>query len=160
MWYNVAMMKNYTFTNDQFWPFFFDLCVQFVQLTTVGIRINRLVHWKRFKKYYAFPIPPNRQHNLFSMQFSFRCCVWWFITLGPWSFPSDVIAINPFLITSDNSFQKIIEFIAFNMFNMSTNKCQKEKIMTSKEAIQKDGQRHLYVKSAITSGTVLIRNWG
>ena len=25
--------------------------------------------------------------------------------------------------------------------------------MTLKEAIQKDGQRHLYVKSAITSGT-------
>ena len=38
------------------------------------------------------------------------------------------------------------------------NKCQKEKIMTLKEAIQKDGQRHLpyvyvYVKSEITSGT-------
>ena len=28
-----------------------------------------------------------------------------------------------------------------------------EKIMKLKEAIQNDGQRHLYVKSAITSGT-------
>ena len=36
---------------------------------------------------------------------------------------------------------------------MTANKCQKEKILTLKEAIQKDGQRHLCVKSAITSGT-------
>ena len=35
---------------------------------------------------------------------------------------------------------------------MTANKCQKEKIMTLKEAIQNDGQRHQYVKSAITSG--------
>ena len=28
-----------------------------------------------------------------------------------------------------------------------------EKIITLKEAIQEDGQRHLYTKSAITSGT-------
>ena len=36
---------------------------------------------------------------------------------------------------------------------MTTNKRQKEKIMTLKEAIQKDDQRHLYVQSEITSGT-------
>ena len=36
---------------------------------------------------------------------------------------------------------------------MRANKCQKEKIMTLKEANQKDGQRHLYVKSAIITGT-------
>ena len=36
---------------------------------------------------------------------------------------------------------------------MRAKKCQKEKIMTLREVIQKDGQRHLYVKSAITSGT-------
>ena len=33
------------------------------------------------------------------------------------------------------------------------NKCQKVKIMTMTKVIQKDGQRHLYVKSAITSRT-------
>ena len=49
------------------------------------------------------------------MQFSFRCCLWWFITLGPWSFSNDIILKNPFFITSDNSFQKRIEFIAFKM---------------------------------------------
>ena len=32
---------------------------------------------------------------------------------------------------------------------MTANKCHKEEIMTLKEAIQKDGQRHLYVKSTI-----------
>ena len=36
---------------------------------------------------------------------------------------------------------------------MTANKCQNEKIMTLKEAIQKDGQKHLHVKLAITSGT-------
>ena len=53
------MVKNYTFTIDQFWPFFFDLYVQFVQLTTVDIRINRFVPKKQLKKY-TIPIPPNR----------------------------------------------------------------------------------------------------
>ena len=60
---NVVMVKNYTFTIHQFWPFFFDRCVQFVQLTTVDIRIKRLVPWKQLKKQHTFPIPPNRQHN-------------------------------------------------------------------------------------------------
>ena len=32
--------------------------------------------------------------------------------------------------------------------------------MTLKKAIQKDGQRHLYVKSAITSGTILFKKFG
>ena len=100
------MVKNCTFTNDQFWPFYFDRCVQVVQLTTVDIRINRLVPWKKLKKYHTFSIPPNRQRKLFLMQFSFRCYLRWFITLGPWSFSNDVIVNNPFLITSDNSFQK------------------------------------------------------
>ena len=36
---------------------------------------------------------------------------------------------------------------------ITADKCEKEKIMTLKETIQKDGQRHLYVKSAITFGT-------
>ena len=95
------------------WPFFFDRCIQFVQLTTVDIRINRFVPWKQIKKYHTFPIPPNRQHNLLLMQFSFWCCLWWLITLGPWSFSNDVIVSNPFFITSDNSFSKRIQFIAF-----------------------------------------------
>ena len=106
VWCSVNMVKNYTFMIDQFWPFFFDLCIKFVQLTTVDIRINRLVLWKQLKKYHTFPIPPNRQHNLFLMQFSFRCYLWWFITLGPWSFSNDVIVYNPFFITSDDSFKK------------------------------------------------------
>ena len=106
MWCSVVTVENYTFTIDQFWPFFFDRCIQFVQLTKVDIRINRLVPWTQLKKYHTFPIPSNRQHNLFLMQFSFRCCLWWFITLGPWSFSNDVILNNPFFITSENSFQK------------------------------------------------------
>ena len=105
------MVKNYTFMIDQLWPFFFDRCVQFVQLTTVDIRINRLVPWKQLKKYYTFPIQPNRQHNLFLMQFSFRCCLWLFITFGPWSFSNEVIVNNPFFIISDNLFQKRIEIM-------------------------------------------------
>ena len=109
------MVKNYTSTIDQFWPFLIDRCVQFVKLTTVDIRIIRLVPWKQLKKYHTFPIPPNRQHNLFFMQFSFRCCLWWFITLKPSSFSNDVIVNNSFFIISDNSFQKRIEFIAFKM---------------------------------------------
>ena len=32
-----------------------------------------------------------------------------------------------------------------NKPRVTANKCQKEKIITLKEAIQKDGQRHLYV---------------
>ena len=44
-----------------------------VQLTTVDIRIDRLIPWKQLKKYHTFTIPPNRQHNLFLMQFSYRC---------------------------------------------------------------------------------------
>ena len=32
---SVIIVKNYTFTIDQFWLFFFDRCVLFVQLTTV-----------------------------------------------------------------------------------------------------------------------------
>ena len=43
------------------------------------------------------------------------CFLWWFIMLGPWSFSNDAIVNNPFFITSDNSFQKRIEFIAFKM---------------------------------------------
>ena len=58
------------------------------------------------KKYHTFTIPTNRQHNIFLMQFSFRCCLWWFITLGTWSFLNDVILNNPFFITIDNSFKK------------------------------------------------------
>ena len=73
------MVKNYTFTIHQFWLFFFDRCVQFVQLTTVDIRINCLVPWKLLKKEHTFPIPTNRRHNLFLMQFSFRYYSWWFI---------------------------------------------------------------------------------
>ena len=107
------MVKSYTFTINQFWPFFFDRCVQFVQLTAADIRINRLFPWKQLKNYHTFPIPPNRQHNiLFMMPFSFRCCLWWFITLGPRSFSNHVMINNPFFITSDNSVQKRIEFIA------------------------------------------------
>ena len=98
-----------TFTIGQFWPFFFDRCAQFVQLMTVDMQNNRLVPWKQFKKYHTFPIPPNRQHNLFFMQFSFWFCLWWFITLGPWSFSDDIIVNNTLLTTSDNSFQKRIE---------------------------------------------------
>ena len=109
------MVKNYTFMIDQFWPFFFGRCVQFVQLTTVGIRINCLVPWKQLKKDHTFRIPPNRQQNLFLMQFSFRCCLWRFIALGPWSFSNDVIVKNTFSIISDNSFQKRMEFIAFKI---------------------------------------------
>ena len=55
-----VMVKTYTFTIDQLWPFFFDRCVQFVHLTTVDIRINRLVLWNQLRKYHTFPIPPNR----------------------------------------------------------------------------------------------------
>ena len=47
-----------------------------VQLTTVDVRINRLVPWKQLKKYHTFPILPTIQHNLFRMHFSFRCCLW------------------------------------------------------------------------------------
>ena len=36
---------------------------------------------------------------------------------------------------------------------VTDNKCLKEKIMTLSEVIQKDRQKHLYVNSAITSGT-------
>ena len=36
---------------------------------------------------------------------------------------------------------------------VAADKCQKEKIMALREVIQIDGQRHLYVKSAITSET-------
>ena len=82
------------FTIDRFWTFFFDCCVQFVQLTTVDILINRMVSWKQLKKYHTFPILPNRQHNLFLMQCSFRSCMWWFFTLGPWSFSNFVILNN------------------------------------------------------------------
>ena len=39
---------------------FFYRCLQFFQLTTVDIRINRLVPWKKLKKYHTFPIQPNR----------------------------------------------------------------------------------------------------
>ena len=49
------------------------------------------------------------------MQLSFRCCLWWFITLGRWSFSNEVIVKNQFFITSDNSFQKSIAFIAFKV---------------------------------------------
>ena len=54
-----ALIIFVTITIDQFWPFFFDRCVQFVQLTTVEIQINRLVPWKQLKKYHTFPIPPD-----------------------------------------------------------------------------------------------------
>ena len=104
VWCSVIMVKHYTFTINQFWPFFFDRCVQFVQLTTVDIWINCLVTWKQLRKYHTFQIPPNRQHYHFFMQFSFRCCLWLFITLGPWSSSNDLT--NPFFITSDHSFQK------------------------------------------------------
>ena len=113
--YSVVIGKITPLTIHQFWPVFFDRCVQFVQLTTVDIRNNRLVSWKQLKKYHTLPIPPNRQHNLFLMQFSFQCCLWWFITLWPSSFSNDVTLNNTFLITSDNSFQIRIEFIAFKM---------------------------------------------
>ena len=102
MWCSVAMVKNYTFMIDQFWPFFFDRCIQFVQLPTVDIRTNRLVLGSSSKNNAPF-------------QFSFRYCLWWFITLGPRSFSNDVIINNLFFITSDDSFQKKIEFIAFKM---------------------------------------------
>ena len=39
------------------------------------------------------------------------------------------------------------------------NARQKEKIMTLKEAIPKDGQRHLYVNPVITSGTTQYINF-
>ena len=42
--------------------------------------------------------------------------------------------------------------ITRNLPRVTANKCQKEKIMTLTEVIQKDGRSHLYVKSAITSG--------
>ena len=74
-----------------------------------------MVPWKQLEKYQTFPIPLNRQHNLFLMQFSFRCCLWWFITLGPWSFSNDVIVNSLCFITSDNSFQKRIVFTAFKI---------------------------------------------
>ena len=115
VWCGVVIVKNYTFTIDQFWPFFFDRCIQSIQLMTVDIQINRLVPWKQLQKYHTFPITPNRQHNLFLVQFTFRRCLWWFITLGLWSFSKNVIVNNPFFITSDNSFKKKIEFIAFKM---------------------------------------------
>ena len=98
-----------------FWLFFFACCLQFVPLTTLNIRINRLVPWKQLKKYHTFPIPPIRHHSLVLMQLSFLFCLWWFITLGPWSFPNDVILNNQFFINSANSFKKSIEFIAFKM---------------------------------------------
>ena len=81
---------------------------------------NRLVPWKQLKKYHTFSIPPNRQHNLFLIPFNFRCCLWWSIKLGPWSFSNDVIVSNPFFITSDNSFKKRIEFIMALIWSSST----------------------------------------
>ena len=51
--------QTYTIMIDQFWPFFFDRWVQFVHLTTVDIRINRLVPLKQLKQYHTFPILPN-----------------------------------------------------------------------------------------------------
>ena len=57
VWSSVVMVKNYTFTIDQFWPFFFDRSVQMVQLRKVDIQINLLVPWKQLKKYDTFPIP-------------------------------------------------------------------------------------------------------
>ena len=41
-----------------------------------------MVSWKQFKK------------------FSFRCCLWWLMTLGPWSFSNEVILNNLFFINS------------------------------------------------------------
>ena len=52
-----------TFTIDQFWSLLVDGSIQFLQLLTVDIRINRLNSWKQLKIYHTLPIP-NLQHNL------------------------------------------------------------------------------------------------
>ena len=88
---------------------------------TVDIRINRFVPWKQLTKYHTFPIPPNRQHNLLLVQFSFRCSLWWFIRLGSWLFSNDVVVNNSFFITTDNSVSKRIELIACNIQITSIN---------------------------------------
>ena len=50
---SVVLMKYDTFTIDQFCSLLIEDCIQFVQLLTVDIRINRLVAWKQLKIYHT-----------------------------------------------------------------------------------------------------------
>ena len=60
----MCVVQSSQYTIDQFWPLFFDDCVQFVQLTTVNIRIDRFVPWKQLKKYHKISSMRKIESNL------------------------------------------------------------------------------------------------
>ena len=56
---------------DQFWVFFFNFFLQFIQLLTVDIRINISTGWKELRVENFLPIPPNRKHSLLLIKVCF-----------------------------------------------------------------------------------------
>ena len=69
---------------DQFWAFFFCLnfFLQFVQLFTINIRINRIIAWKEI------------------VTFCFWVYIWWIRRASPWSFSFKIIVDDQFIIPS------------------------------------------------------------
>ena len=67
LWSGIVLVEYNTFPILQLWLLLFDGNIQFVQLTTVHIRIDGLVDQQQLEKYNSLSIPPYREHHLLLM---------------------------------------------------------------------------------------------
>lgn len=76
----------------------------------VRVWIDRLVVWHKFKVQNSFVILPDWQHNFFFVNSCFWCHLGWYY---PRSFPINVAINYPLFVAGNYTFQKWINFIAF-----------------------------------------------
>ena len=112
MWSSIIRQENnFVMPGVVMGAFFLECLAQSHQLCSVEspsnglIRFEQLIHDTKL-------IPPNTQHEFFSMNIRLGCRCWSMARWSPWFSLLWIIVEDPFFITSDYTMQKTLSFIS------------------------------------------------
>jgi len=92
-------------------PYFFLECSAQSHLCSVESPSNGLVRFEQLIIHDTKVIPPNTQHEFFSMNIRLGCRCWSMARWSPWFPLLWIIIVDPFFITSDCTMQKTLSFM-------------------------------------------------
>ncbi|KAK6735348.1 hypothetical protein RB195_018511 [Necator americanus] len=97
----------YRAAGERCWVLLADLVGQSLQLSAIDLGSNCRVVRQQFETVDFMNSPPDAQHDLLLMDFTFHERIWHFITSAPRTFVGVVDVEDPFFISSDNDDQPV-----------------------------------------------------
>jgi len=110
MWSSIIMQEN-NFVMPGVGAFFLECSTQSHQLCSIESPSNDLVRFEQLIIHNTKLIPPNTQHEFFSMNIRLDCRCWSIARWSPWFPLLWVIVVDSFFI-SDYTMQKTLSFIS------------------------------------------------